>query len=152
MGVAGTCVATWMVLVGERSSAGWASVAACIGLTAAAMTSHQDATRFLGAVAYRVFDGALLSAVAWSARTAEPRVSIAALLAIVGGFLAAYFAAKGRSLGYGVDASTVNRFLRTGMVALGLFGHLSLWMWTLAILSLLTATVRASQTFKEEMA
>ena len=151
-GIAGTCVGTWMVLIGERSLAGWASVVACIGLTSAAVTSHQDATRFLGAVAYRVFDGALVAAIAWSTRIVEPSVSLAALLSVVGGFLAAYFAAKGRSLGYDVDASTVNRFLRTGLVAVALLGtQPSFWMWALAILSLLTAVVRASQTFKEEM-
>ena len=153
VGVAGTLTAAWMVLVGERSIAGDAAAAACVGLTAAAVTSHQDATRFLGAVAYRLFDGALLSSIAWSARDGSARVSVAALLAIVGGFLAAYFAAKGRSLGYDVDASTLNRFLRTCLVALALLsGHLWLWMWVLAVLSLLTAVVRASQTFKEEMA
>lgn len=152
-GVAGTSVAAWMVLAGERAPAGWASAVACAGLTTAAVTSHRDATRFLGAIAYRLFDGALLAAIAWSARSAAPRVSAAALLAIVGGFLAAYFAAKGRSLGYGIEASTVNRFLRTGLVAVGLLsGHLAPWIWALAILSLLTAAVRASQAFKEEMA
>jgi len=151
-GVAGTCVATWMVLIGERSLAGWAAAIACVGLTSAAVTSHQDAARFLGAVAYRLFDGAVLSAIAWSARSTAPSVSVAAVLALIGGFLAAYFAAKGRALGYDVDASTVNRFVRTGLVAVALLsGNLSFWMWTLAILSLLTAVVRASQTFKEEM-
>jgi uncharacterized protein YmfQ (DUF2313 family) len=116
------------------------------------VTSHQDAARFLGAVAYRLFDGAVLSAIAWSARSTAPSVSVTALLALIGGFLAAYFAAKGRALGYDVDASTVNRFVRTGLVAVALLsGNLSFWMWTLAILSLLTAVVRASQTFKEEM-
>jgi len=152
VGVAGTSVATWMVLIGEMSLAGWAAAVACVGLTSAAVTSHQDATRFLGAVAYRLFDAVLLSAIAWSTRSAAPSVSVAALLAIVGGFLAAYFAAKGRALGYDVDASIVNRFLRTGLVAVALLGgNLPFWMWTLAILSLLTAAVRASQIFKEEM-
>jgi len=152
VGVTGTTAATWLVLIGERSLAGWAAAVACAGLTCAAVTSHRDATRFLGAVAYRLFDAALLSAIAWSARFTAPSVSVAALLAIVGGFLAAYFAAKGRALGYDVDASTVNRFLRTGLVAVALLGgNLSFWMWTLAVLSLLTAAVRASQTLKEEM-
>ena len=43
--------------------------------------------------------------------------------------------------------------LGTCLVALALLsGHLWLWMWVLAVLSVLTAVVRASQTFKEEMA
>lgn len=148
-----TGLATYFILLPQGHAAGWAAAFACVCLTAASVVSHADVTRFVGAVLYRGFDGLVLSAIAWQTRSVEPQMAVAALLSLAGGFLAAYFSARGRSLGYGIDSSTVNRFLRTGLVAVALLSvHPAPWMWSLAVLSLLTAVVRASQAFKEEMA
>ena len=150
--VIATGLATAILLSGgEARMAGWAAAAGCVFLTIASISSHTDMARFLGAVAYRAFDALLLSSIAWVARGSDG--SAAALIALAGGFLAAYFAARGRALGYDIEASTINRFLRTGLVALALLdtGRTSFWLWALAVLSVATAVVRGSQAFKEEM-
>ena len=150
--VIATGVAAALLLSGgEPTAAGWAAAAGCVSLTVASVSSHSDMARFLGAVAYRLFDALLLSSIAWVERGSG--ASAAALIALTGGFLAAYFAARGRALGYDIEASTINRFLRTGLVALALIDveRATFWLWALAGLSIVTAIVRGSQAFTEEM-
>ena len=134
----------------------WGGVAAAVAgllLVASAMTSRDGVSRFLDSVSYRVFDAAVLSAMAWALRDALPGASAAALLGLAGGCLAEYFCVRGRSLGYSIKAGTANRFIRCALVVLALSsGSPGGWLWTLAVFSLLTAVVRASQAFKEEMA
>jgi len=134
----------------------WGGVAAAVAgllLTASAMTSRDGLSRFLDSISYRVFDGVVLSAMAWALRDVSPGASAAALLGLAGGCLAEYFCVRGRSLGYSIKAGTANRFIRCALVVLALLGgSAGAWVWTLAVFSLLTAALRASQAFKEEMA
>ena len=150
--VLATCAAAWFIFDSEQVLAGWGVAVVCVTMTVASVRSHDDVSRFLGAVLYRVFDATVLGLLAWQARQVDPGVAAAALIALVCGFLAAYFAARGRSLGYSIDASTINRFLRIGLVAVALLTGEPAWLWVCAVLSATTALVRGSQAFKEEMA
>ena len=128
--VLATCAAAWFIFDSEQVLAGWGVAVVCVTMTVASV----------------------LGLLAWQARQVDPGVAAAALIALVCGFLAAYFAARGRSLGYSIDASTINRFLRIGLVAVALLTGEPAWLWVCAVLSATTALVRGSQAFKEEMA
>lgn len=149
--VLATGAAAWFIFDLQQVAAGWSVAVATVAMTSASVRSHDDVSRFLGAVLYRVFDAVILGLLAWQLRPDDPALAAAALFALVGGFLAAYFAARGRSLGYSIDASTLNRFLRMGLVALALLTGEPAWLWACAALSMATAIVRGSQAFKEEM-
>jgi hypothetical protein len=155
-GVVATGVATWLVLDGRPRAGGLVSLAAGVLLLLAASRSHGDERvleRTLDSLADRLYDGGLLSAVAWAARSSSPAVATGALLALGGSFLSAYIRARGASLGYGVEESPVTRALRYALVGVGLAaGWLSWSVWALAALVLLAAAVRASQVAKEERA
>lgn len=146
-----TGAAAWFVFDLQWVAAGWSVVVVAVAMTAASVRSHDDVSRFLGAVVYRVFDAVVLGLMVWQLRLEDPGVAAAGLLALVGGFLAAYFAARGRALGYSIEASTLNRFLRIGLVALALITGEGSWLWVCAALSVATALVRGSQAFKEEL-
>jgi len=147
-----TCVTAYLILLPSGRPA-LVAAAACVTLTVASIAARSDLLRFLGAIAYRAFDGLVLGSIAWVVRTTMPFAAVAALLALAGGFLASYFSARGTALGYGIDGSAANRFFRTGLVAIALWSPRGdRWMVALAVFSLLTALVRASQAFKEERA
>lgn len=150
--VLATGAAAWFIFDLQWVAAGWSAVLVAAAMTAASIRSHDDVSRFLGAVVYRIFDAVVLGLMVWQLRLDDPEVAAAGLLAMVGGFLGAYFAARGRSLGYSIEASTLNRFLRIGLVALTLITGDVIWLWVCAVLSVATALVRGSQAFKEELA
>jgi hypothetical protein len=155
-GVAAAGAATWLVLDGAPRPGGLLALAAGALLLLAASRSHGDERvleRTFDSLADRLFDAGLLSAVAWTARSARPSVAAGALLALGGSFLSAYIRARGASLGYGVEESPVTRAIRYALVGVGLAaGWLSWTVWALAALVLLASAVRASQVAKEERA
>lgn len=152
LALAASGVAAWQVLDGDVHGAGVATSVAGIALVLSQMWARGALWTFLDAIAYRIFDAAILATIAWQARIGDPSTAVAALTALAGGFLASYFVARGRALGYEIWASTVNRALRCGLLAVALLTGGSGWLWTLAVVSVLTALVRASQAFKESRA
>jgi hypothetical protein len=101
----------------------------------------------------RTFDGAILGAIAWSERNARPSVAAGALVALGAGFLSSYVRARGASLGYDVQESTVTRGLRYALVSAGLaFGSLAWAVWAVAVLAVLASLIRTMQVAKEELA
>jgi hypothetical protein len=155
-GVVATGVATGLVLGGRPGAGGIVALVAGLLLLFAASRSHGDdrvLERTLDSLADRLFDAGLLSAIAWTARSARPSVAAGALVALGGSFLSAYIRARGASLGYAVEESPVTRAIRYGLVGVGLAaGWLSWAVWVLAALVLLASIVRASQVAKEERA
>lgn len=147
-------LAAWAVLAGSAVWGGGAAAGAGALLlvgSGEARRSTAPALRFLDAVADRVFDGCILSAVAWSMRPSTPRAAAVALAALSLGFLGAYVRARGGSLGYQTEDGLITRGLRYGLVSLGLLlGAVEATLWAVAVLAGLTAVVRASQVAKEE--
>lgn len=145
---------TWRILAGDGGAAGPAVGVAGILMLGAAVHARWVASepeRVLGAITDRVFDGLLLSAVAWAARGADPAVAAGALLALTAGFLAAYIRARSAALGYEVEESLATRGLRYALLAAGLFSGGMRWaVWAIAVVGLASALVRASQVAKEE--
>jgi hypothetical protein len=148
--------AAWLVLVARPRPAGALAGAAGTLLIAAGRLAERRGRpleRILDSLADRVFDGAVLSALAWTARDAHPVTAAGALTALAAGFLGSYVRARGASLGYGVEESGKTRGLRYLLVAGGLAAGWTRWtVWAVVAVSALAAAVRASQVAKEERA
>jgi len=98
----------------------------------------------------RLFDGCVLGAVAWGARSSDPWLAAGALVALAAGFLASYIRARGGSLGYGIEEGVITPALRYGLISIGLIAGWRWSVWAVAVLMLLASAVRASQVVKEE--
>jgi hypothetical protein len=145
------------VLAREDVAAGVLAAASGALLLVGAVLSHGARfliERTLDSFADRVFDGAVLGAVAWAQRAdGDAAAAAAALLAMAASFLGSYVRARGNSLEYRVEESVVTRAIRYALVAAALAIGAPAWaLWTLAGFLLLAAFVRASQVAKEERA
>jgi hypothetical protein len=156
-----TAAATWWILLGDAGVAAGVAVAiAGVGLLAGgAMAKRSPAVAwlrrwwFVDSTLDRLFDGALLGSIAWTARQVDPTVCAGALVALGTGFLGSYVRARGAALGYGVEESPATRALRYGILAVGLITSGLDWaVWTVAGVSVLATIVRSSQVAKEERA
>jgi hypothetical protein len=149
-------VATWQMLAGRPVGAGlWALAAGAILLAADPMMLGPGAMleRTVASFVDRVYDGAILAAIAWAYRATDPWIAVGALVALGASFLAAYVRARGSSLGYGVDESSITRGLRYGLISAGLLVDGLGWaLWSVALVMGLAALVRTSQVAKEERA
>lgn len=147
-------VATWAILDGRRVAGGLgALVAAVLLISAGALLGRRPdpRSRMLVSFADRLFDGAILGAVAWVTRTSDPAVAAGALFALTSGFLAAYVRARGAALGYVVEESPGTRAIRCGLIAAALLGGWGSWaFFAVAGWMLLVTLVRTSQVAKEE--
>jgi hypothetical protein len=145
-------ISAWRILERDPDTAGWAALAAGAFLVAAGISlrPHDRTARVVLSFADRLFDGLLLASFAWVARSAEPAVAAAAMIALAAGFLASYIRAKGGSLGYGIEEGVVTPLLRYALFATTLLAGAEWAIWAMAIVALLWAGVRASQVAKEE--
>jgi phosphatidylglycerophosphate synthase len=100
----------------------------------------------------RVWDGAVLSGIAWVTRDASAAAAIAALAALSLSFVAGYIRARGAALGYSVEERHVTRGARYVLVMLFLVSGWTWALWTVAVMSGLAAFVRAGQVAQEERA
>jgi hypothetical protein len=156
-----TLAATWWILaLGPGVAAGVAVAAAGAGLLAGgALAKRSPAAAwlrrwwFVDSTLDRLFDGAVLGAIAWISRDAQPATSAGALVALGAGFLASYVRARGAALGYAVEESPATRALRYGVLAIALVTSGLAWgVWAVAGVSFVAALVRSSQVAKEERA
>jgi hypothetical protein len=149
-------LASWAILVGRDLVAGLLAAISGGLLLVGAVLAHADALvreRTLDSFMDRLYDGTLLSTLAWTSRNVDVQTSAAALLALAASFLGAYIRARGNSLEYRVEESAVTRGLRYALVALALLtSWTSAAMWTLVGAMTIAALVRASQVAKEERA
>lgn len=143
---------TWLLLSRRPEPAGWAAAAAGAALVAGGvfLRPSDRRGRVLLSFGDRLFDGCVLGALAWAARTDDPRLAAGALVALAAGFLASYIRARGGSLGYGIEEGIVTPAIRYGLVSAGLIAGWTWSVWAVAGLMLLASGVRASQVAKEE--
>ena len=135
-------VGTWLVIARHPRLAGVATAGAAAALVFGAVRAQRSADRllwFLDSLGDRVFDGALLAAIAVAMRHSDHWVAGFALGALGVSFVAAYERAKGKALGYRVRDSLLIRAgryvaLAAGLLAEGLLGAL------VAVLVLVTFT------------
>jgi phosphatidylglycerophosphate synthase len=98
----------------------------------------------------RVWDGAVLSAIAWAARDGSASLAVAALAALSLSFVAGYIRARGAALGYSVEERHVTRGARYVLVVAFLLFGWTWAVWAVAVMSGLAAVVRAGQVAQEE--
>jgi hypothetical protein len=155
-GVVLTAAASWLVLDGRPRVAGLAAALAGVAAIAGgrvAVWIDDNLGRLFDPLLDRVYDGALLGAIAWVERDARPTVAVGALVALGASFVSSYVRARGASLGYDVQESTVTRGIRYALISAGLaFAWLGWAVWAAAGVALLSATIRSVQVAKEEFA
>lgn len=151
----GIGVAAWRLIARDPEVAGWVALAAgaCLLSAAGLLRSGDRRARVVLSFADRAFDGCILAALAWAARTTNGSVAAGAIVALAAGFVASYIRARGGSLGYGIEEGVVTPALRYGLLSLALILGWTSWaIWAIAGLMLLATGVRASQVAKEERA
>lgn len=148
--------AVLLILDDRPRPAGLASALAGVAGIAAgrfAIWNDDVLSRLFDPLFDRTFDGAVLGAIAWAQRTARPSVAAGALVALGASYLSSYVRARGASLGYDVQESTVTRGLRYALISAGLgFGWLGWAVWAAAALAVLASLIRTMQVAKEELA
>lgn len=154
-GMAAAGLGAYLVLTGAGRWPAAAAGAAGILLTTSTVAARRrprPLALFLDSAADRVFDGALLSAIALAARESEPVAAGAAVGALVLSFLAAYQRAKGQALGYPVEDGFASRVVRYSLVGVGLAvpSWLAESMVAVVGLTLVSSILRASQVAKKE--
>jgi hypothetical protein len=157
-----TCGATliagsaWLILDGRQRPAGLAAALAGVAGIAGgrfAVWNGDVLSKLFDPILDRTFDGVILGAIAWTERAARPAVAAGALAALGASYLSSYVRARGASLGYDVQESTVTRGIRYTLVAAGLgFDALGWTVWAVAALAVLASLIRTLQVAKEELA
>ncbi len=148
--------AGFLVVAREPRSAAWAAGASGALLLLGGHRANHGAggptDRMLDDLLDRLWDGAVLSGIAWVARDGSASVAVAAIAALSLSFVAGYIRARGAALGYSVEERHVTRGARYALVmAFLLFGWT--WaVWMVAVMSGLAALVRAGQVAQEERA
>jgi hypothetical protein len=148
--------AGWSIVAREPGMAAFAAfVSGALLLVGGHRANHGaggPTDRMLDELLDRVWDGAVLGAVAWVARTEASAVAIAALAALCASALSAYVRARGASLGYSVEESHLTRGLRYALVAVGIAIGDAWIFWVATTVSGLAVAVRATQVAREERA
>jgi hypothetical protein len=154
-GAALTAAAAWLILEGRTEPAGLAvALAGAAGIVGGrfAVWNGDGLSRLFDPLLDRTFDGVVLGAIAWEERSDMPPVAAGALVALGAGYLSSYVRARGASLGYDVQESTVTRGIRYALLSAGLaFGRLGWAVWAVAVLAVLASLIRTMQVAKEEL-
>jgi hypothetical protein len=152
-----TLIATsaWLILDDRPRPAGLVAALAGVACTAGgrfAVWNGDGLSRLFDPILDRTFDGLILGSIAWAERAARPAVAAAALVALGASYLSSYVRARGASLGYDVQESTVTRGIRYLLIAAGLgFGWLGRTLWIAAALAVAASLIRTIQVAKEEL-
>jgi hypothetical protein len=145
----------WLVLEGRNNAAGLTvGLAGVAGIAGGrfAIWNDDGLSRLFDPLLDRVFDGAVLGAIAWAERDVRAAEAAGALVALGASYLSSYVRARGASLGYDVQESTVTRGLRYALIAAGLgFGWLGWSVWAAAALAVVASLIRSIQVAKEEL-
>ena len=148
-------VSAWLILDDRPRPAGLAAALAGVAGIAGgrfAVWNGDGLSRLFDPIVDRAFDGLILGSIAWAERASRPGVAAAALVALGASYLSSYVRARGASLGYDVQESTVTRGIRYLLVAAGLgFGWLGWTLWAAAALAVLASLIRTIQVAKEEL-
>ena len=128
-GVAVTVAASWLIVDGEFTTAGFVLVVGGLfdladGAVARATGRTTTLGAFVDSVADRVSDGLVLSTLTWALVVRGERTAAAlALTALVLAMLTSYVRAKAESLGYDCKVGLVERAERLTVVIVGLVFH-----------------------------
>lgn len=145
----------WLVIEGSARAAGLTvGLAGVAGIAGGrfAIWNDDSLSRLFDPLLDRVLDGAVLGSIAWAERETRPAVAAGSLVALGASFLSSYVRARGASLGYDVQESTVTRGIRYALIAAGLgLGWLEWSVWAAASLALLASLIRSIQVAKEEL-
>lgn len=144
----------WLVIAREPELAAAAALCSAVLLLIGGHRANHGAggptDRMLDELLDRVWDGAVLGSMAWVARTDDPGVAIASLLALCLSALSAYVRARGASLAYSVEESHLTRGLHYALVVAALGLGLQWVLWVAVVVSALSVAVRTSQVAREE--
>ena len=144
----------WLVIAREPEQAAAAALCSAALLLIGGHRANHGAggptDRMLDELLDRVWDGAVLGSMAWVARTDDPGVAIASLLALCLSALSAYVRARGASLEYSVEESHLTRGLHYALVVAALGFGLQWVLWVAVVVSALSVAVRTSQVAREE--
>jgi hypothetical protein len=157
LGAGAAAAAAWLVVAGRPGAAAAAAAPSAVLLLLGGHRAHHGlggpTDRVLDGLLDRVWDGAVLGAIAWVARVRSPGVALGALVALGASFLSSYVRARGAALGYDVEESHVTRGVRYALVVAGLAtGSLAAAVWGVAVVAVLAVAVRTGQVAKEERA
>jgi hypothetical protein len=144
----------WLIIAREPEVAAIAALGSAVVLLIGGHRANHGAggptDRMLDELLDRVWDGAVLGSMAWVARTDDPGVAIAALLALCLSALSAYVRARGASLEYSVEESHLTRGLHYALVVTALGFGLAWMLWIAVAVSALAVVVRTTQVAREE--
>lgn len=155
--VIGSALAALTILAGDRIGAGPVALLAG-GLLVIAAAGRPDQPRpavekVLIGLTDRVFDGTILAAIIWTARSSDPGLAAAALACFAFGSLAAYARARALGLGYNVAFLSPISVVKVGGVGLTLLlGWGSAGLIAVTTWLIIATTVRVSQVWKESLA
>ena len=107
---------------------------------------------YFDAVSDRIADGALLGALAWSARETEPRLMGAAILAMVMQFLVPYARAKAEALGFEAAGGPGERAERVVILIIGLIlGLEEMAVWAIVVLAAISFVSRTTSVRRQSV-
>lgn len=148
VGLISTLVVAYLISIGEWVLGGWLLIPVLLidvldGALARELGKVTPWGGFYDAVCDRPSDGAVLAAVAWSAR-GEPEILGATLVAIVASGLVPYTRAKAEAFGFRPANGPGERLERSVLVIVGLvFDLVAATMWIIAGLAAFTALRRS---------
>jgi phosphatidylinositol phosphate synthase len=148
LGFLGTLVAAWLIAGGRFGVGAAVFIPSAFldlfdGLIARRMGTASRWGAFVDSVSDRAGESALLVAVAYRFHVLEPRISGAALAALVFSFLVSYVKARAESLGYRCEGGFAERPERAILLGAGLLlGIMEAAMWALAALAAFTVVQR----------
>lgn len=150
VGLVGTLVCAGLIATDRRVLAGVLLIPSVVvdvldGALARATGRVTSWGGFYDSVADRIGDGALLAAIAWSARAGHPRLLGISLVTIVLSFLVSYARAKAEALGVRVAGGPGERAERVVILIAGLlFGSVEAAVWLIAVLTAITFAGRCA--------
>jgi CDP-diacylglycerol--glycerol-3-phosphate 3-phosphatidyltransferase len=155
LGLAGSLGAAVLVATGRFGAGGAVLIGAALAdlLDGAVAKATGTASRwgaFLDSVADRLGDAALLGAVAWRFREAEPRVAALAVSTLILVFVVSYMKARAEGLGFSCEGGIAERAERLIILVAGLLLHImEAALWALAFLAAITVGQRARLVWRQ---
>jgi hypothetical protein len=143
------------LILSGRLALGGAATAVCAGAVIVsgrrAKYTGERRIAFADSTAERAADAVILGSVAWARIEVEPVAAVAALAALVLGYLAQYIRAKASGLGFPIEESLIARTLRVVLIVLGLVWSpaLAVALWLASGVSLFSVVRESAEVARE---
>jgi hypothetical protein len=121
--LAAAAAAAALILAGWFPLGGLATAVCAAAVIASGRRAKYTGERriaFADSAAERAADAVILGSVAWATVEEDPAAAVAALAALVLGYLAQYIRAKASGLGFPIEESLIARTLRVVLIVVGL--------------------------------